>query len=118
MKVSGLLTEYFDSAPNRRSRIVEGLPFSLPVTVSKSEWSRDDDQGLLREFKFSNREDLKDFVQAIFDLEDETHHHARTIVEGDTVKVFLTTHSKGQVTDRDYDFASALDEMYSSMKGE
>lgn len=118
MKVSGLLTEYFDSAPSRRTRIVEGLPFSLPVTVAKSDWSRDDDKGLLREFKFIHREDLKDFVQAILDLEDEVHHHARTVVEGDTVKVSLTTHSKGQVTDRDYDFANALDEMYSSMKGE
>lgn len=71
MKVSSLLNEYFESNPGRRGRIVESPVGALPVAVKKKVWTRDED-GVGRSYKFTDREQLKDFIQAVMDFDDES----------------------------------------------
>jgi hypothetical protein len=87
MKVSALLNEYFDRQIPRR-RIFEGSSIDLPVTPKKREWERDE-SGSGRKYEFTQREDLKDFIQAALDYDDETGTGLKFEVFGQYVITFL-----------------------------
>ena len=90
MKVSNLLSEYFENQPTRKHRIFEGSVGELPVAVKKKTWDRDE-SGMGRVYEFTTREDLKDFVQATLDFDDESGTGFRITVEPQRVQVNLAS---------------------------
>ncbi len=73
-------------------------------------WRREGD-ALVREWKFEKFAQLMPFLRGVLDAMDRNNHHSDLAVDSrtKTLKVSVTTHSAGAITQADVDFARALD---------
>jgi 4a-hydroxytetrahydrobiopterin dehydratase len=71
-------------------------------------WERDDDE-IQREFKFQGFTDAIAFVNRIAEQAEEMDHHPDIEIKYNRVKLELSTHSEGGVTDRDFELARRID---------
>jgi 4a-hydroxytetrahydrobiopterin dehydratase len=81
----------------------------IDMRLASSEWRRQD-KAIAREWK------LKDFVQAIgfvnrvADAAEEANHHPDILVHGwNKVRLELSTHSEGGLTQADFEMAARID---------
>ncbi len=74
-------------------------------------WKTVNDQ-LEREFVFSDFRQALQFVNKTGELAEEMDHHPDILLFGyKKVKIFLTTHSKGKITDLDFKLAEKIDQI-------
>ena len=73
-------------------------------------WRRDGNT-LVREWKFEKFAQLMPFLRSVLDTMDQNNHHSDLAVDSRTkiLKVSVTTHSTGTITQSDVDFATAVD---------
>ena len=71
-------------------------------------WSRDGD-ALVRELKFEDFAASVDFVNRITPPAEEMGHHPDISISWNTVRLRLSTHSEGGITDDDFELASRID---------
>ncbi len=73
-------------------------------------WRRDGNT-LVREWKFEKFAQLMPFLRSVLDTMDKNSHHSDLAVDSRTkiLKVSVTTHSTGTITQSDVDFATAVD---------
>jgi 4a-hydroxytetrahydrobiopterin dehydratase len=65
---------------------------------------------LEKEFVFGNFKKAIHFVNQIMPLAEEADHHPDILIHSyKKVKVMLTTHSEGKITEKDYALAEKLD---------
>ena len=65
---------------------------------------------LTRNFTFHNFKEAMNFAQKVGELAEEAKHHPDIIIHGyKHVQIILTTHDKGEVTEKDYDLAKKID---------
>ena len=62
-----------------------------------------------RTFEFEDFAQAIDFVNGIAELAEEADHHPDFDVRYNKVRVVLSTHSKGGLTDMDFDLAEKID---------
>lgn len=75
------------------------------------EWKTVNNQ-LEREFTFSDFKQALQFVNKAGELAEEMDHHPDiTLFEYKKVKITLTTHSKGKITELDYGLAGKIDQI-------
>jgi 4a-hydroxytetrahydrobiopterin dehydratase len=75
------------------------------------DWRREGD-ALVRDFEFSGFTAAIDFVNRVADLANRANHHPDLLIHGyKHVKVTLTTHSAGGVTENDENLAREIDEL-------
>jgi 4a-hydroxytetrahydrobiopterin dehydratase len=66
----------------------------------------------VKEFVFSNFKEAIDFVNQIMPLAEEADHHPDILIHSyKKVKVMLTTHSEGKITEKDYALAEKIDKL-------
>ena len=66
----------------------------------------------VKEFVFSNFKEALDFVNRIMPLAEEADHHPDILIHSyKKVKVMLTTHSEGKITEKDYVLAEKIDKL-------
>jgi 4a-hydroxytetrahydrobiopterin dehydratase len=66
----------------------------------------------VKEFVFSNFKEALDFVNRIMPLAEEADHHPDILIHSyKKVKVMLTTHSEGKITEKDYALAEKIDKL-------
>jgi 4a-hydroxytetrahydrobiopterin dehydratase len=71
-----------------------------------SEW-RQEGEALVRDLKFK---DFADAMACVADLAEEVNHHPDLLVHGwNNVRLTLTTHSAGGLTENDHDMARGID---------
>ena len=72
-------------------------------------WRRDGNT-LVREWKFEKFAQLMPFLRSVLDTMDQDNHHSDLSVDSFTkiLKVSVTTHSTGTITQSDVDFATAV----------
>ena len=72
---------------------------------------RCEDNVLIREWKFDKFAQLMPFLRSVLDTMDRNNHHSDISVDSRTkvLKVSVTTHSTGTITQADVDFARAVD---------
>lgn len=72
-------------------------------------WRREG-SALVREWKFEKFAQLMPFLRGVLDTMDRNNHHSDLAVDSrtKTLKVSVTTHSAGAITQSDVDFAKAL----------
>ncbi len=63
----------------------------------------------MREFKFSDFKTALAFVNKVGAVAEQMNHHPDIELGWGRVKVSLTTHSKGNVTDKDRELAKKID---------
>ena len=74
-----------------------------------SEW-REDGEALVRDLKFDDFGQAMAFVNRVADLAEEAGHHPDILVHGwNNVRLTLSTHSAGKLTDADRDLARRID---------
>jgi len=74
-----------------------------------SEWTRDGDE-IVREWKFDDFAAALAFVNRVGEVAEEANHHPDIFVHGwNKVKLSLTNHSAGGLTDLDFQMAGRFD---------
>lgn len=66
---------------------------------------------LYQEFKFKDFADALVFVNKVGDLAEKSNHHPDISFTWGIVKIWLTTHSKGGITDNDHKLALDIDKI-------
>ena len=69
----------------------------------------EENNALVKEFKFADFRAALEFVNKVGALAEEVNHHPDIELGWGKVKVKLTTHSAGKVTDKDRELAAAID---------
>lgn len=72
------------------------------------DWKNENNH-LSKEFTFSNFTEAVNFVNKIVPIANKADHHPDIFIHSyKKVKVLLTTHEKGKVTDKDYSLANEI----------
>lgn len=66
---------------------------------------------LVREFEFGNFMQAMTFVNQVADLAEQESHHPDIMISFNKVRVSLSTHDAGGVTDKDHSLAKKIDEI-------
>ena len=64
---------------------------------------------LVKEFEFSTFQDAINFVNEVAKIADEADHHPDIFISYNKVKISLTTHDVGEITEKDYSLAKAIE---------
>lgn len=74
-----------------------------------TEWRREE-QAIVREYKLADFAQAIAFVNRIAELAEEANHHPDILVHGwNRVRLELSTHSEGGLTDADFALAERID---------
>lgn len=74
-------------------------------------WQQDDD-ALVRDYEFPDFRAAMWFVNRVAELAEERNHHPDILVHGwNKVRLTLTSHDAGGLTERDHALAAAIDEL-------
>ena len=68
-------------------------------------------KSIIKTFKFEAFMEAISFVNAVADLAEEVNHHPDIEILYTRVKINLSTHSEGGVTDKDISLSVAIDEV-------
>jgi len=71
------------------------------------EWELDK-KGIERTFEFDDFAEAMDFVNGVAELAEEMEHHPDIDIRYNKVLIALTTHSKGGLTEMDFDLAERI----------
>ena len=66
-------------------------------------------KSIVRVFEFDDFEQAIDFVNGVAELAQDADHHPDMDIRYNKVRVILSTHSKGGITESDFDLAERLD---------
>jgi 4a-hydroxytetrahydrobiopterin dehydratase len=76
-----------------------------------SDW-REEDAALVRDFKFDDFAGAMAFVNRVAEAAEAANHHPDILVHGwNKVRLTLSTHTEGRVTDNDHQLARTIDEL-------
>jgi 4a-hydroxytetrahydrobiopterin dehydratase len=71
---------------------------------------REEDSALVRDYEFEDFKAAMAFVNRVADAAEQANHHPDILVHGwNKVRLTLTTHSKGGLTDNDHAMAKRID---------
>ncbi|HEY2438965.1 MAG TPA: 4a-hydroxytetrahydrobiopterin dehydratase [Solirubrobacteraceae bacterium] len=74
-------------------------------------WEREGDE-IVREWRFDDFGEAIAFVNSVAELAEEANHHPDIFVHGwNKVKLFLTNHAAGGLTEMDFDMAARFDRL-------
>ena len=75
------------------------------------EWQRGEEQTIVRELKFADFAAAIAFVDRVAELAEQANHHPDILLHGwNKVRLTLSTHSEGGLTDADFRLASRIEE--------
>ncbi len=74
-------------------------------------WQLDGDSRLLRSFKFDNFRKARSWLGRVADLAESEDHHPDIHWSYNRVKIELTTHSIGGLSENDFILAAKIDEL-------
>jgi 4a-hydroxytetrahydrobiopterin dehydratase len=76
--------------------------------------NKEDAESLFCEFTFSNFLEALSFTNKVGELAENANHHPDIELGWGYVKVWLTTHSDGGVTEKDHELATQIDQLTDS----
>jgi 4a-hydroxytetrahydrobiopterin dehydratase len=75
------------------------------------DWRQEDD-ALVRDFKFEDFAEAMSFVNRVAEVAEQRNHHPDILVHGwNNVRLTLSTHSEGGLTDADRALAEQIDSL-------
>jgi 4a-hydroxytetrahydrobiopterin dehydratase len=73
---------------------------------------RQEGEALVRDFEFKDFAEAMAYVNRVADLAEEVNHHPDILVHGwNKVRLTLTTHSEGGLTENDHAMARRIDDL-------
>lgn len=80
------------------------------MRMASDEVWRQEGESLVRDYKFADFKGAMAFVNAVADAAEEANHHPDILVHGwNKVRLTLTTHDVGGLTDSDHAMAKKID---------
>ena len=77
--------------------------------MADTDWQHEDD-ALVRDFEFKDFQAAMWFVNRVAEVAEERNHHPDILIHGwNNVRLTLSTHSEGGVTENDHALAAAID---------
>jgi 4a-hydroxytetrahydrobiopterin dehydratase len=74
-------------------------------------WEREGDE-IVREWRFENFTEAIAFVNRVAEVAEEANHHPDIVIHGwNKVKLMMTNHSAGGLTEMDFAMAGRFDEL-------
>jgi len=83
----------------------------LRETVNESKDWRESNQKLEKTFKFKDFNESMDFVNKVAKIAEEQDHHPDIIIKYNEVKISITDHEKGGVSNKCHKFVNAIDKI-------
>jgi 4a-hydroxytetrahydrobiopterin dehydratase len=81
----------------------------VQARLSDGEWRREGDE-IVRDFKFADFAGAMAFVNRVADAAEEANHHPDILVHGwNKVRLSVTNHGEGGLTEADFKLASTVD---------
>jgi 4a-hydroxytetrahydrobiopterin dehydratase len=81
----------------------------IAAELEGSEWQRDGDE-IVREWKFKDFAEAIAFVNRVADAAEEANHHPDILLHGwNKVRLSLTNHAAGGLTEADFEMARRFD---------
>jgi 4a-hydroxytetrahydrobiopterin dehydratase len=83
----------------------------IATWVAASDWQREDDE-IVREWKFDDFAGALAFVNRVAEASEEVNHHPDIFLHGwNKVRLSMTNHSAGGLTDTDFEMAERFDRL-------
>jgi len=80
--------------------------------LAGTEWRRRDEQTIAREWTFNDFRAAIAFVEQVADAAETANHHPDILVHGwNKVRLELSTHSEGGITEADFALAARFDQL-------
>jgi 4a-hydroxytetrahydrobiopterin dehydratase len=89
----------------------EHIRKALRETVNESKGWGDSKQKLERTFKFKDFNESIDFVNKVAKIAEQQNHHPDIEINYNKVKISITDHEKGGVSEKCHKFVKAIDDM-------
>jgi 4a-hydroxytetrahydrobiopterin dehydratase len=89
----------------------EQIRKALRETVNESKGWGDSKQKLERTFKFKDFNEAIDFVNKVAKIAEQQNHHPYIEINYNKVKISITDHEKGGVSEKCHKFVKAIDDM-------
>ncbi|HIG83882.1 MAG TPA: 4a-hydroxytetrahydrobiopterin dehydratase [Verrucomicrobia bacterium] len=87
------------------------IPEMIQKRIKKiPEWELNEDS-ISRSFEFDEFLFAIDFVNTVAEIAEEAQHHPEISINYTNVKLVLTTHSKGGLTESDFELAIRIDSL-------
>jgi 4a-hydroxytetrahydrobiopterin dehydratase len=83
----------------------------LKETIVESKNWGNSNEKLERTFKFKDFNDAIDFVNKVAKIADKQNHHPDIEINYDKVKLSITDHEKGEVSDKCHELVKSIDDM-------
>ena len=81
----------------------------IAARLEDSEWDREGDE-IVRGWQFENFAQAMEFVNRVGDAAEEANHHPDILVHGwNKVRLSMTNHSAGGLTEADFTMAKKID---------
>ena len=81
----------------------------VSARLENSEWKREGDE-IVRDWKFEDFAEAMRFVNRVAEAAEEANHHPDILVHGwNKVRLSLTNHSAGGLTEPDFEMAGRFD---------
>jgi pterin-4a-carbinolamine dehydratase len=80
-------------------------------------WELIDDRKIVKDFHRSNYRETKELLDDVSVIADEQGHHPTMVLGYDHLKVVLTTHAVGELTENDFVMASLIDDVAGDSSG-
>jgi 4a-hydroxytetrahydrobiopterin dehydratase len=81
----------------------------IQAKLEGSDWKREGDE-IVREWKLKDFAEAITFVNRVADAAEAANHHPDILIHGwNKVRLSLTNHSAGGLTDADFELASTVD---------
>ena len=81
----------------------------IEQALTSSPWAREGDS-IVRDFKVADFASAMAFVNQVAEMAEEANHHPDILIHGwNHVRLTLSTHSEGKVTQADHDLAAGID---------
>lgn len=74
-----------------------------------NDWSIEDGKYISKSFEFSDFKEARDFVDKVGSIAEEINHHPEIVWNYNLVKISITTHSEGGLTEKDFEMAKEID---------
>jgi 4a-hydroxytetrahydrobiopterin dehydratase len=78
--------------------------------ATAGEWRRGDEHTIVRDLKFDDFVAAVAFVKRVAELAEQANHHPDILIHGwNKVRLTLSTHSQGGLTDADFGLANRIE---------
>ena len=78
--------------------------------MNKSDWKEGNNK-LTKTYYFKNYKEVMPFVNQVMKIADKQNHHPDMTVNYDNVKLSITDHDKGGVSEKCHKFVNAVDKL-------